>query len=353
MSRWFPTFRSYLQPWPSTSTQHRALVRLLAVATEENLPASPLIVALAEDESGGQHRRLMRLAKLLYDGVPLADAVEQVAGVLGEEDVLAIRFGSQSGTLAASLRERLSAGDVVTERISPRLRKTYIYLVALSVVSAFIVTFLAIKILPELNKIMEEFKIDDPPVLVWSRVFVNLMEDYWYLFVLGLLAGLWLIFLPWPGRQFRRQLLGPLYRPFRELHFADVLDKLSVAVTAGRPLAGAISTLARYHFDPVLRSRLLFVRNEMEQGAGAWESMQAVGLLSQPETRALETAEVVGNRAWVLQQLAQVKKRRTSARLSRLADLMLPAMILLIGAFVLFQALSVFMPLVHILEGLI
>jgi len=353
MSRWFPTFSSYLQPWPSTSTQHRALVRLLAVATEENLPPSPLIVALAEDEAGIQHQRLLRLAKLLHEGVPLADAVEQVAGVLSEEDLLAIRFGSQSGTLAASLRERLDAGDTIAERISPRLRKTWIYLMALLVVSAFIVTFLAIKILPELNKIMEEFDLDDPPALAWSRAFANLMDDYWYLFVLALLAALWLIFLPWPGRQFRRQLLGPLYRPFRELHFADVLDKLSVAIAAGRPLAGAISTLARYHFDPVLRSRLLFVRNEMEQGAGAWDSMEAVGLLSQSETRALVSAEVVGNRAWVLQQLAQVKKRRTSARLSRLADLVLPVVILLIGAFVLFQALSVFMPLVHILEGLL
>jgi type II secretory pathway component PulF len=344
----FPTFRAFLQPWQSTAAQHRSLLRLIAVATEQNLPLAPLVVAWADDESGFQYKRLLRLARLLHEGVPLADAVEQVPRVLGEEDVLAIRFGSQSGTLAATLRERLASGDLALGRIASPLRKTCIYVAALLVVSTLVVSFVQIKIVPELNKIMQEFRIENSPFLHWSVWITSIMRGYWFLFILVGIAALWLAFLPWPGRPFRRRLMGPLYRPFRELHFADVLDKLSVAVTAGRPIAGAISTLARYHFDPALRTRLLFVRNEMEQGVGVWESMAAVGLLSPPETRALETSEVIGNRAWVLQQLARVKKRRITARLSRLADLVLPAVILTIGAFVLFQALSVFVPLVDI-----
>lgn len=344
----FPTFRTFLQPWQSTTAQHRSLLRLVAVATENNLPLAPLVVAWADDESGFQRQRLLRLAKLLHDGVPLADAVEQVPRVLGEEDVLAIRFGSQSGTLAASLHERLASGALATGRIASPLRKTCIYLAALFLVSGLVVTFVQIKIVPALNKIMEEFRLDDPLALRSSVWFATITERYWFVIVLAVITVLWFTFLPWPGRHVRRRLMGPLYRPFRELHFADVLDKLSVAVTAGRPLAGAISTLARYHFDPALRSRLLFVRNEMEQGVGVWESMAAIGLLSQPETRALETSDVLGNRAWVLRQLARVKKRRISARLARLADLVLPAVILTVGAFVLFQALSVFVPLVHI-----
>lgn len=144
------------------------------------------------------------------------------------------------------------------------------------------------------------------------------------------------------------RLFGPLYRPLRELHFADVLEKLSVTAEAGRPIAGAISTLARYHFDPALRRRLLFVRNEIEQGVDAWQSMQSVGLLSPQESHALATADHLGNRAWVLNRLADVKKRRTTVRLSRASDLILPIVILLAGAFVLLQAASIFSSLVEI-----
>jgi MSHA biogenesis protein MshG len=348
----FPTIRRAFRPWRTTAPQQQSLLRLLAVAVEENLPFAPLIEAWAADEYGIQCQRLLRLAKLLRKGTPLPDAVEQVPGVVSEEDVLAIRFGTQSGTLVASLRERVDEWGDTRSIVSPRLRKGLIYIAALIVVGLVIVSFLQIKIVPEFEKIMQEFNMDAPEPLLWSIGFSKFFADYWYLFILAVLAFLWFVFSPWPGRRMRMRMFGPLYRPLRELHFADVLEKLSVTAEAGRPIAGAISTLARYHFDPALRRRLLFVRNEIEQGVDAWQSMQAVGLLSPQEVHALTTADRLGNRAWVLDQLAHVKERRTVARLSRAADLILPIVILLAGGFVLLQAMSVFSFLARIVHSL-
>jgi type IV pilus assembly protein PilC len=130
-----------------------------------------------------------------------------------------------------------------------------------------------------------------------------------------------------------------------------VLEKLSVSTAAGRPIAGALSTLARYHFDPAIRNKLLFVRNEVEQGADVWQSMATAGLITPPEVRVLETAERVGNRPWALEQLAAGKERRAMRRLDRLSELLLPMLIVAMGAIVLFQALSVFIPLVKIIES--
>jgi type II secretory pathway component PulF len=137
------------------------------------------------------------------------------------------------------------------------------------------------------------------------------------------------------------------------MHTADVLEKLSVAIHAGRPVAGAVSTLARYHFDPTLRHQLLYIRNEMEQGADVWQSMASIGFLSPPEAHALATADRVGNRPWVLKQLAMVKKRRTMRRLTRLSELALPVVVLVVGAFVLWHALAVFGPLLQIVYSLL
>jgi type II secretory pathway component PulF len=110
--------------------------------------------------------------------------------------------------------------------------------------------------------------------------------------------------------------------------------------------------LARYHFDPGLRNQLLFLRNEMEQGAEVWQSMAKLGLLSGPEVRALETAERVGNRPWVLNQLALLKKRRTMRRLAHWSEVVLPLVIVLMGGFVLFQALGVFRSLIDLVFSL-
>lgn len=351
MSTWFPTFRRWMDtslPFPgiwrrrSSWAQHKSLLRLLVAGVEENLSLSPLVAAWAEDEAGPQRHRLRRLAELLRSGTPLPDAVEEVRGVLGDEDILAIRFGAQSGTLAACMRERLDEPGPMASNISPRMRQMMLYFAAVLIIGSFVIAFVQIKIVPEFNKILQEFDAATPNALHWSAMLSNIVARYWYLFMLGILAVYWLVFSSWPGRRLRRSILTRVIRPLRELHAADVLEKLGVAIDAGRPIAGALSTLARYHFDPTLRRQLLYLRNEVEQGADVWGSMAAIGLLTAPEARVLETSDRVGNRPWALKQIAQVKKRRTLRRLGQLSELALPAVVLLFGAYVFFQAFGVF-----------
>jgi type IV pilus assembly protein PilC len=351
MNTWFPTFRRWLDasvPFPdmwtrrSSWAQNKSLLRLLVAGVEENLPLNPLVAAWAEDEHGPQRHRLRRLAELLRDETPLPDAVEEVRGVLGDEDILAIRFGAQSGTLAASMRERLDEPGPLISNVSPRMRQMMLYFATMLVIGSVVITFVQIRIVPEMAKIVEEFDIPMPLSLHWSAMLSIYVARYWYIFLLAILALYWLFFSSWPGRRLRRTILTRVIRPLRELHTADVLEKLGVTIGAGRPITGALSTLARYHFDPTLRRQLLYLRNEVEQGADVWDSMAAIGLLSGPEARVLETADRVGNRPWALKQIAEVKKRRTLRRLGQLSELALPAVILLFGSYVLFQALGVF-----------
>jgi type II secretory pathway component PulF len=358
----FPTFRrlwTYIwgtdRPfsgwWPrfTTLAQRQSLLRLIAVAAEEKLPLCPLIDAWAADERGAQKGRLRRLAALLKAGTPLPDAVEQVPGILRDEDVLAIRFGAQSGTLATAIREALEASEPVPLSPVPRFRRTIVYGCAVVLVALPIVAFLQVKIVPAFVKILEDFSVPAPEALKWSMEFARVTIDFWWVGALVLIALLTTLFTARPGRFVRHVVLGRLFGSVRELRSADVLQKLSVAVGAGRPIAGALSTLARYHFEPNMRHKLLYVRNEVEQGADVWQSMTAVGLITPPEADLLHTAERVGNRPWVLKQLARGKRRRTNRRLTRLSELFLPAVVFTLAAFVLFQALAVFLPLIEII----
>jgi type II secretory pathway component PulF len=90
----------------------------------------------------------------------------------------------------------------------------------------------------------------------------------------------------------------------------------------------------------------------MEQGADVWQSMSAADMLTPPEVRVLASAERVGNRSWALKQLAFGKTRRTMWRLERLSELVLPAVVIVLGVFVLIQALSIFLMLTQILHQL-
>jgi type IV pilus assembly protein PilC len=361
MSVTLPTFRrlaarpvSSFSSWPlwTTAAQRKALLRVIAVSIEEGLPVCPLVKAWAADERGRQRRRLHRLVRLLEGGMSLPSAVESVPGLLADEDVLAIRFDAQSGTRTAAVRDRIEARERASGGAGRRVRNTLLYFWAVLVIGIACLTFFMIKIVPPLMYIFEDFDLELPRIVHRMVGITNLFVKHWWIGALAAFALLWVIFSDRPGRFFRRSVLGRLLYPLGQQRSADVLQKLAITTGAGRPIPGAISTLARYHFDPVLRRKLLYVRNEVEQGADVWQSMAASGLLRPSEERLLETAERVGNRPWVLAQLAGVKWRRAARRLERMSQLLLPALAIVFGGAVLFQALTLFLPLVQLIHSL-
>ena len=107
---------------------------------------------------------------------------------------------------------------------------------------------------------------------------------------------------------------------------------------AGRPLPAAISTLARYHFDKSVREKLLFARNEIEQGADDWTSLTESRLLTPQEASALANSSssrshISGDAATRRletehRHTAEQKRRRTR---SPIMTLFFAAIVLLIG----------------------
>ena len=355
----FPTFRSVLYSgtlgawrWYTTSAQRQSLLRVLAVAVEENLSLIPLLENWAADERGWQRSRVRRVVSLLNQGRTLPDALEAVPGILREEDVLAIRFDAQTGTRTAAIRSSLVQQQSLDQATKVRLLRPVVYFCAILPIAAILVAFLQTKILPMLQKIFAEFSAEPPAAMQLSNELSRGFAQGGWLIVIAAFGVLIFLFSTRAGRSLRRAALGRLVRPTRQWHVADVLQKISLASSAGRPVAGALSTLARYHFDPLVRQELLFVRNEMEQGADLWNSMSTVGMLTAAEVRALRSGERIGNLPWVLSQLAEVKRRKTSRRLQRWSELVLPALVLLMAAFVLLQALTVFEPLTQLIRGL-
>jgi type II secretory pathway component PulF len=369
MNDFFPTFRRLAQgrttprgqsprprlfsrwwPWCTNDVQRRSLLRLIGVAVEERLPLAPLLEAWAADERGVHQRRVERLASLLREGSSLPDAVEGVAGVLRDSDVLAIRFGVQSGTLSASLRQALR--DDPTPGAASGLRWTLGYAFVLGAAFLVVATFIGLKIVPTLRAIFVDFDLAEPAALRgWARFSSFFVSYWWAFFAAGALAA-WSAASARPGRYLRNVVWSKLLSPLRVLRSADVLDKLSIAANAGRPMTGAISTLARYHFDPAMRRKLLFVRNEIEQGADVWQSLVGAGLLTSPEESLLSTSDRIGNRSWILRQVAATKRRRAWRKLERASELLLPVFVIAIGGLVLYQALAVLMPLISLINNL-
>jgi type II secretory pathway component PulF len=331
---------SFLKP-----SQSQSLLRIIALAIEQRLPLAPLLRAFAEDQDWGQRWRVHRVAGLLEGGSSLPAALEQVARVLPEEDVLAIRFGTQSGTLPVTLRNLIEESDRLEDvRFYQPVRDVLPYVAVVLLVCVLIGAFLLINIVPVYRDLMRDIGVDSAAFERVTHV-GSLIANYGWLAVgAGLLLGC-ILWTERPGRSLRRA----LFRPWCDMRSADVLRNLSVVAEAGRPIPGAISTLARYHHDSTLRQKLLYVRNEVEQGADLWITLRKVNLLTPAEVAVMEASQKVGNRPWAMAQLARCKRRRIRRRLELAGQLLEPVTVLLLGGVVLALFWSVLSPIVEIL----
>jgi len=361
MHTWFPTFLRFVRSpysfrgwWPlgTTASQRQALLRLVAVATEEQLPLLPLLEKWIEDEWGLQRRRLTKLARLLAQGRPLTEALEIVPGVVRDEDLLAIRFDAQMGTRSAAMRAALSDETSRQSETTPLLERAAIYFCVLIPIGLLLIAFTQINIVPVMARIFQEYDMALSPALAWSQNARGTLFIYLSIAAITLIGLLWWMFATRSGRPVRYALFGRLLRPWHGRRTSGVLRNIAAAAAAGRPISGALSTLARYHFDPTIRRELLFVRNEVEQGADVWPSLAGVGLLTQPEAQLLQGAPSSGDLAWMLNQVADVKERRTERRTTWIAEFAMPLVVAAMASLVIFQALTVIDPLTRILDHL-
>lgn len=344
MNSWLPRDDEAGQQW--------AFLRLLAVAADQKLPWAPLVASWADDHSGRRRRRLFRLARRLEEATPLADALEQTPGALSADATLAVRFGMQSGMLAETLRSTAARERGVQNLIATRWRRMFYYLGVLILIGAAFGAFITHKIFPSFIQIYADFQIRLPTLFNLWLAAVNFAETYVLLVPVLLVLFAALYYSPRVEQTVRRIWLPRVSRSAASLGVAQLLELLAVAIRTGRPLQGAVSTLARYHDDPRIRRKLLYIRNEVEQGANLWATAARSGLLSRAEVEAIEKSATAAGRAWAMERLAATRRVRVAERLETMLDMLHPAAVLLVAAFVLTMALATLLPLIELIHSL-
>lgn len=319
--------------WPSESASavQRSLLRILAVAHQERLDLPTLLQNFADEHRGFRRFRLQRLAKRVAAGTPIVDSLEQTPDVLRDQDVLALRFASQSGILTDVYRDLLNAPETDRRLAKAAIIRVVMYAAAMTLAVVLIVSFLGNSVAPKIAQMAEEFGVMVPPSIHTLKLISRWLSDFAWLWIL--MAGLFLlVFVSGRVRRvFRRGFSDWRARLGLSSRSAELLRLLSLATDAGRPISGALSTLGRYHFDKVIRQRLLFIRNEVEQGAEAWDCLREAKFITSNEADAIRQCSDGKSQAWLLRQLAIARETTTTTRYQRIAAWGQPV-IVLIGA---------------------
>jgi type II secretory pathway component PulF len=334
------------------SARQEALLGVLAIAAEHNMPLAPAVAAFAHQYRGLAHRRAMDLAAHLNWGDALPDALAHTRGLVSREAGLLAWVGQASGLLPKALRTAISSRSAnlpIWIAIASRLSYILVVLLAMQAILSFILYY----IIPKFEVVFKEFGLGLPRITVKvidaSHAIIRYASPLLLLPLaeVGLLIFIPLSFLAWGD--FRVPLFD---RALRRRHTALVLRALSLIVEGNKPLALGFSTLADHYPTYWVRSKLIRADWEVRQGVDWIEALWRQGLVRATDAEVLASASAAGNLAWALAELANTSERRFATRFQAFVQTLFPLVVITLGVVALIVAAGFFVPLVQLIQRL-
>jgi type II secretory pathway component PulF len=293
--------------------------------------------------------RVASILQLLQAGAPLDRALALTPGVVSREIALAVTVGEFTGQLAQALHHlprRRSAP--VWLGILLRL----LYPVFLLFVMLFVMLFVTVFIVPKYEKIFADFKLKLPEstmtfidVSRWlgarfGVVFLGLV-NFLILFNVMLFSSHAKWYCPGLGRLYRLRARG------------QFLQTLGLMLRTGKPLPEILDRLLEARLFPrVVAWRAEQLRTDLEQGQPLVASLARHDLVTESVRGLLLAAEKAQNLPWALQEVGDALTQRCVRATHRLTMVLFPLGVFACACLVAFIALSLFAPLVALIEGM-
>ncbi len=259
--------------------------------------------------------------------------------------------GERSGQLAAvfeRLARHLEAGFALRQRMLQAL----IYPVVLGVVAFAVIVGLMAYVVPQ---VVGVFVQSHQVLPLPTRVLLGISTLLRQFGVLGLLlvgAGAWLVARTlredgprraWHQARLRLPLFGSLARLLDSTRFASTL---AILVGSGVPLLQALEAARDVMANEFLRAGVDTALEAVRQGQTLHRALGAQRQLSPLLIHLVASGEATGRLEQVLQHAARQQQAELDNRVGVLLALLEPALILVMGAMVLFIVLAVLLPVI-------
>jgi type IV pilus assembly protein PilC len=334
--------------------QRRSMCTLLALGMEQKGQLNSAVLLEGQTGRGIVGRAVRKLFAALDSGMSLIGAIRKYPQALPTTAVAYAAAGATTSSESSALKELSRSDSHELATVWRACIDRFAYLSTVLLIMAGVFTFLMIKIIPEFEKIFEDFDLE-LPAITQLAVFVSAffahylaIPVFWCLLLIlvsaVVVAVCYLADIP-----VLRSLSDGL---FRARSAPDLLRILAVATESRQPVADVLARLAIVFPSAIVRRRLLPVASAVASGQIWREALYKGRFINRAELGLLGTAEQVGNVPWVLRTIAKRNQQRTVYRVAAALQVLYPCVILLLGAVVGFTVIALFLPLVKLINGL-
>jgi len=314
---------------------------------------------LSEQSQSAKLRRIIAdLRAEVEAGNTLSKAMSKYPTVFSNLFIGLVRAGEVGGVLEESL-QRLSVFMEKDVELRRKIKAALTYPILVSVVALGIVLFLCIYIVPQFKKMFTDLGLKDFPAMTQMLMdFSDLLLHKGYivaLIVIVFVVGMKMFERTKVGRRTldRLRLKAPVFgKLFHKVALARFSRTLSTLLSSGVPILSALETCAGTVANEIIADAILDARARVREGDVISEPLRKSKMFPPMVVQMIAIGQESGSLDAMLAKISDFYDQEVDAAISSLTAAIEPMLIVFLGVTVGFIVISMFLPLVNIINGL-
>ncbi len=332
--------------------------RQLSTLQDAGLPVLRSLRILEKQmKPGALKNALIDVVEDVESGMTLSEAMAKHPKCFDRLYVNMVRAGEAGGALEIIL-QRLAEFKEKAESLKKKIIGAMVYPAVVIFVAVSILVFIMVMIIPKFKKIFDEFGLQLPwatKTLIGMSVW---MSEYWYwipLFPLAIYFMLKLLRMTKSGNYAldRMVLWIPVVGTLVEKTIvARTMRTLGTLVSSGVPILEALSIVRDTANNAVFERMFQRVLESIREGDTIADPLRQSRLVDDMVVNMIEVGEETGDLDTMLYKISDFYDEEVDNTVKSLISLLEPIMIVFLGGAIGGIVISLFLPLVKLLEGL-
>ena len=282
-------------------------------------------------------------------GTLLSEAFRQ-QGIFPKMFVTSVMAGEKSGSLTEVLDRYISY-----QRIALAVRKkvvvSLLYPSVLIVLVVLLMVFLVTYVVPTFATLYGSMQANLPSMTVWLIAIGTAARTYIVSFTVGLIAAIFAV--RWWAKgdaaretidrfKMRLPIAGDIWIKYQVAQLSRILSTL---LTGGIPLVHAMETAADSLNTPLLKRAIVSAGKGVREGQPLSASLKASGLFPALAVDMIEVGESTGALPAMLNSVEEFFEEDVNTRMTATLSLIEPAIMIVMGSFVAFVLISLYLPI--------
>jgi type IV pilus assembly protein PilC len=308
-------------------------------------------------QPGSLRNTVMDVRDEVEQGSSLSEAMSKSPNAFDNLYVSMIRAG-ETGGLLGSILNRLAEFREKSMKLRKQIMGAMIYPAAVIMIAVTILAIIIIVIIPKFKDMFEDLNVALPAPTQFLLDFSTFLATQWYVAIgipIGFFIFLWLVRKIRIGRKaldmitLYLPIFGTIAKKTAISRFCRTLGELSAA---GVPILDALSILRQAVGNLIVEDAIGDIHTSIREGENIADPMARSGVFDLMVVNMIEVGEETGELDKMLIKIADIYDNDIDTLVSSLLTLLEPILIVSLGSIVAFIVISLFLPLISIMQSL-